>query len=247
MNVLAGDFSAADKSLLSWEHASATFPDADHRGEPAAFRLLLDLELGRNDEVGLLAHRYLEESLGWSQGIAVVFDIEALRALYFSGGLSKHEFDAARRDWLSRTEQRQQVDLEPSFFQWYEAYVEPVRDADDARLALQQRPPGLQNFDQEVLSAQANEKFGRLFYLAGDSEAALDYLRKSATACSFTHPLHQTTAIYYYGEALERTGDTNSACAEYAKVTRRWGKEPRSITASAALVRSQQLHCTQSH
>jgi serine/threonine-protein kinase len=241
LNVLAGDFVAAEKSIAAWEQAARSFSDADHHGGPAGFRINMYLELGANHDVEILARRYLDESRAWSKGGSIVCDIEGHRALYLAGATSKTDFDAFRREWLAREDARWRGIYDPLAYKWYEAYVQPVRDADDARLALVQKP--VATYDHEVINAQGHQQFGLMYALAGKEDVALNHLRKAASACTFNRPLEQTLAIQLYGQALARAGDAKGACAEYARVLRRWGGEPRSVTASAARVSARELRC----
>ncbi len=128
---------------------------------------------------------------------------------------------------------------------WLRAYAAPAETADDAKgavtvLASFLPPPVARDL------ASVDALYGRVLFLAGRIDDALPHLRTAAATClAFDDPFAQTRAFADLGRALEARGDKMGACDAYATVLARWGHAtPRSITASAASVRSRALGCS---
>jgi serine/threonine-protein kinase len=86
---------------------------------------------------------------------------------------------------------------------------------------------------------------GRAFLLGGDLPEATRWLGAATRSCSIlTHPVETIAAARWLGEARERAGDRDGACATYADVVRRWGTAtPRSVSATEARDRARSLGC----
>ncbi|WP_394840310.1 protein kinase [Pendulispora rubella] len=233
IQVISGAFDDAERTLTEWEAEAQHFTDAEHHGMPAGQRLLLNLELGRKSRVATLAHAYLERSRAWTESGLTVFDIEAERFLYFAGAISREEFAHFRDDWLLAAQHRRIGWQDMDLYQWYEAFVQPVFDRDDALLAISRRPPGLVP-DREIMNPEAMFRVGRMYLLAGQAPEALPFLKMSVDACFYRFPIPRMWARLEYARALVQTGEPAEAYKQLQTVTQRWGRDTRSATGTEA-------------
>ncbi|WP_394836773.1 hypothetical protein LVJ94_07680 [Pendulispora rubella] len=230
LRVSSGAFDDAERTLDAWEAEAQNFSDADHRGRPAVERLLFNLELGRNAKAATLAQTYLEQSRAWTEGASIVFDIEAYRVLYWSGAIDRARFGQLRDDWLRASEHRRSGMNELKLYRWYEAFVEPVVDAEDARLAIAQRPAGMEEPDREIMQTQSLQRLGRMYLLAGQMDEAVAFLGRAVGACFYRYPFHRMWANLDYAIALRQRGDRPRAREALDTISHGWGKDPRSKT-----------------
>ena len=86
---------------------------------------------------------------------------------------------------------------------------------------------------------------GRAFLLGGDLPEATRWLGAATRSCAIlTQPVETISSARWLGEARERAGDRDGACAAYATVVRRWGAAtPRSVSATEARDRARALGC----
>jgi hypothetical protein len=120
----------------------------------------------------------------------------------------------------------------------------PVVAPDEAKKALESFPAGaVPDSGDEALVT--NFAIGRALVLADRHREAEPFLRAATGRCvGFEFPLIRARAEYLFGEALERKGDVQGACAAYGSLLDRWGKtKPVSATAVAARKRRTGLKC----
>jgi eukaryotic-like serine/threonine-protein kinase len=94
-------------------------------------------------------------------------------------------------------------------------------------------------------------RVGKVYLMAGKTDAALVSLRRVAAMCnvlSLYRSGRQTIAYMHdhlwFGEALEAKGDKPGACEAYAVILDRWkNAKPRSVTVEKAKERSHVLGC----
>ncbi|WP_394827129.1 protein kinase domain-containing protein [Pendulispora albinea] len=230
LQVSSGAFDDAERTLDAWQAESLRFSDADHRGRPAVERLLLNLELGRTKKAASLARTYLEQSRAWTEGASIVFDIEAYRVLYWSHAIDRTEFDRLRAAWLLASEHRRAGMNEMALYRWYEGFVEPVATEEDAVLAVSRRPEGMEEPDRELMQTQSMQRLGRMYLLAGQTDQALVFLKRSVESCFYRYPFHQMWANLDYAAAVSQKGDTALALKSIDTILHRWGNDPRSKT-----------------
>jgi hypothetical protein len=85
---------------------------------------------------------------------------------------------------------------------------------------------------------------GRAQLIAGELDAAIDSLRRTADDCSvLVDPIAVTRARLLLGRALERRGDRAEACESYRRVVDAWAASPESRTHREATARSKAV-CT---
>ena len=89
---------------------------------------------------------------------------------------------------------------------------------------------------------------GKVYWLAGDTDRALPFLRAEAAACGISNGI---TALadairdhLLLGQALEAKGDKSGACDAYGVILDRWkNAKPRSVTLEKAKERAKALAC----
>jgi len=130
-------------------------------------------------------------------------------------------------------------------YRWYEAFVEPVVDAQDALLARSERPQGMEEPDREIMQTQAMQRLGRMYLLSGHIDEALVFLKRSIDACFYRYPFHQMWANLDYAIAVSQRGDSALALKSLDTISRRWGNDPRSKTNQEARALAARLHSRQ--
>lgn len=87
--------------------------------------------------------------------------------------------------------------------------------------------------------------YGRVLLALGKVEEAAAAFESYTNSCNgATDPFWHTRSFLWLGEAREKLGQNEKACAAYRVVLDRWGKaEPRSVTADAARARMKVLRC----
>ena len=248
VDVLQGDFDAAERGALELERASAGESGATAHAEPA--RLLVEIyrETGRDAAARSVADRYIKRRDAWvpahrvDDGAIESDPIpEMLGVLRHTGGLDEAGFAAKRRDWL-RAWETKTTDV---FFHyvWVYAFALPAETPDEARAALAELPKyaPLPSFLPQSL---ATAHIGAVYLHAGEIANAIPYLKKSTASCmALYRPLVHTQAHLALGDALASRGDKAGACASYQTVLERWGKDRRSVSAQAARTGRAKLHC----
>jgi serine/threonine-protein kinase len=244
-----GDFTAAERALTDLEHAAAgSTAEANHFG---AFMLLLTyLEEGANARAIAEAEEYSRKMEAWSLDLGESYARGfALAELVRAGKMTAGELRARMDEWA-----RASVARLP---QWRQAHRWVMRHAsvetpEEARDALSLAPPELLPY--YVSLSHFRGTIGRVLALAGETEKALPYLKAEASFCgaeydydsvydSF-HWLRQMEDRLVLGQALERSGEREGACAQYAIILDRWGHaKPRSVTADKAKERAKALGC----
>jgi len=166
---------------------------------------------------------------------------ERTRALYITGQIDR---DEAHRQQAKNEEG---LIARGGFYsaeaRWLDAYVQAVRDAEDARFAIAHRP---NNFivDAENTDHAGATDLGRMYLLAGEVDKALGSLRRATNSCLFAKALYNVHAHAWYGDALAKAGRTREACEQYSYVLERWGHEPRSRTVRAVREAAGRLKCS---
>jgi hypothetical protein len=126
---------------------------------------------------------------------------------------------------------------------WLEGYAAPTQTREEAETALAALPD-YAPIPTLTLSGWTIPALAKVHALAGRTNEALPELRLFASSChALVEPLAYVQAELAYGEALEASGATASACAAYGVVLKRWGAAKRSVTAAAAAARAKTLGC----
>jgi len=233
MHLYDGDFDAASRDMDSWQSAT-TSSDAFQRGLPFAYRIELELELGRNDDARRTAREFAYRSEAWLVQDNWDGPIESIRALYFTSEISRSEFRAARETAVVKQIARGGGFYSIPAIRWFDDYVQTARDKVDAIEAVAARPPD-SVIDPLYTYAGVDAWLGRAYLLAGHLDQALPLLKRAASSCTILKKPHDYIhGLLWLGDALEQKGDHREACNAYAKVIERWGREPRSITARQA-------------
>ncbi|WP_394838933.1 serine/threonine protein kinase [Pendulispora rubella] len=235
-----GQFDVAYRVLDTWDKAALTTADGALRWLPFAYRIDLDLELGRIDAAKAAARAAVDASQTWLPNESWYMPAERTRALYFTGLISRDEAH------------RQQVPNEQGFarggfyspdLRWIDAYVQTVRDAEDAQFAISHRPSASPILDAEHVDLFATSDVGHMYLLAGDVDKALVSLHRASNSCLFAKALYSVHAHAWYGDALAKAARKREACEQYGYVFQRWGHEPRSRTVRAVSEGAARLEC----
>jgi tetratricopeptide (TPR) repeat protein len=129
-------------------------------------------------------------------------------------------------------------------FVWVQAFAVPARTREDALLALARMPEFLPITDPLNRLADRDEAIGRVYYLAGQYDAALPFLQRAASSCTApAEPFPHVWSEYELGMTYSALGRKEEACESLTRVVKRWGREPRSVTASAARSKMAELGC----
>ncbi|WP_394851159.1 protein kinase domain-containing protein [Pendulispora rubella] len=243
-HVLTGDFATVAEALAAWDEEVANRKYEEDHAMVAKLRFYLAMELGDRPLTARLAAQYLSRREAWLASSYYDWEIVPLRIQYLAGGLSREAFQARRKAWLTRTAATHQPLRNESNTRWIEAYAFAAithADAVDALRALPESPP---TFDALRTDVGDDLAMGRVYFLAGETEKALPYLRHGARSCqALRFPFEHTWIHLQLGESLERAGDPSGACGAYGIVLSRWGKDPRSVSARAARLRWAALRC----
>ncbi|WP_394849938.1 protein kinase [Pendulispora brunnea] len=241
-DVLTGNFAELERVLDAWNKLLAGKKYEIDHVPVESLRFNLAMELGDRRRAAQLAAQYLSQR---DSLLASMYDWEIvpLRTQYLAGGLSRQAFETRRQAWLDRVSNGPPR-IEELNSRWTEAYAHAAvtqADALAALRALPQNPPVWDVIRQEPEDELAA---GKVYFLAGDTDTAVRYFRHGARRCqALRRPFEHTWLHLHLGMALERTGDTAGACAAYDVVLKRWGKEPRSVSAKTARARRASLHC----
>jgi serine/threonine-protein kinase len=245
---LQGRFDVTLARLDEADRASASSPA--HRDEldgfaPAAaqrIKTLLEIgdERGARDVAGALVDR-LDVARQTSR---VLGDDGVYLWVLRAAGVP---LDPARRDWVSAA----LASATPRGAVWLFAWANPATtraDAEDALSALGGKdglelPRGAEN----MMSVAAGDgPAGNVLLLAGRATEAIPFLRRASASCllPLEAPFELIHARLELATALERTGDTEGACAVYGELIERLGHAtPRSVSAEEARVAAARLRC----
>jgi serine/threonine-protein kinase len=245
-----GDFPAVHAALraLTAYTAGATMEKAHF---PALVEMALYVEAGDQAAALRTADDYLKRRLAWQ------YDGEGDKREYAlgiqrrAGRISDAQARATRDAWVAEDRKMGM----PEKWIWTFNYAWPATTPAEAREAVSALAEPI---PVRALEYLPNELVvGRAYVLAGDADAALPHLRAIATWCGpmpnsaadIASPNWEAAVVvghHYLGLALEQKGDKDGACAEYARVLRRWGNaKPRSTTAEEARKHARALGCPQ--
>ena len=239
--LLTGDFEAARRVLAEAD----TQPIADTYTLVLS-RVLLDFELGEPARARADADAALATAAVHPQGTLPLFEILQIGVDYKSGG-PRSAFLARRDAWMTRLKSDAAPGLEWDTLTWLLAYELPARTPRDAIDALASLPRASWERQASSFMAQTIGDYttrGMLHHLAGDLPSALADLAQAANDCTVLGDVHWSTrAQLEYGLALEESGRNDEACVHYARVVKRWGNEPRSVSAAKARSHAAKLGC----
>jgi serine/threonine-protein kinase len=250
---LRGDFVTAESALTRWNAATKDLADLERHASPVADLLDLYDEIGQPQRAAAVGASFLAKKDAWIS--PAVMDDDALRAdptpraleAVFragGGGHSRAWWGEQRRAWEAAISARLPAGQRNYLWMFGEAAV--VETPEEARAALAR----LAELGLPVPPYRPRERrleaVGHTYMLAGADEQARAELASAARSCSAQRdPFGNTRAHDLYGQALERSGDTAGACAEYAVVLARWGAaKPSSHTAAHAKQRAAALRCS---
>jgi serine/threonine-protein kinase len=249
LDVLSGDFIAAEEDAHAYEHLVAG--NGSRAAHATAARELADLyeETGRTADAAAVADDFIHRQDAWvgdprAENFAIGRDatVDMLAVLLRAGKLTRAEFEAKRTAWA----QTWRSMMKPRFvpFIWIHGYAGTARTVDDATAALAAMP-AYEPIKQYHPHTFADGDIGRVYLLGGKLDDGLAYLRTAGASCLATEfPIQHTRAELALGEALEAKHDTAGACAAYHVVLERWGTaHPRSTTGDLARGRARALAC----
>jgi serine/threonine-protein kinase len=249
LDLVAGDFAAAEKRLLALEQSLASEPGAQAHAEPSALLLRIAEETGRPDQTREIAEGFLARRDAWAaphrvDDVSIFLDPvpEMLGALSRTGALSPVQLEDRRGEWL-RTWNAKTAGPYKGYL-WIAGWAVPattVQQASDALSALADYG-ALPTFTPTIT---AMGYVGRVYRLAGRTSEAVDALRRGVASCTLLgEPIAHTRAWLELGLALEAQGDRAGACEAYGVPIARWGRaKPRSVTAEHARARAAALGC----
>jgi eukaryotic-like serine/threonine-protein kinase len=254
--VYEGDFVSAERDLL----ALAREDDEDPELMATSGLLWIYGEEGDVAKATATAetyvHRLPAEGSRWQTGYSVVGPYLsrplASVALRLGGHATVADVRSMRDAWVREWTPLAPARLRGTLWTWFYAYtVVTPADASDALDAL----PSYSPLPSYELMPQFAGAVGRVRALAGDADAALPLVRAEAARCGTSVTIaelqgigadvQQTRDRLLLGELLEKKGDHEGACIQYAAVSARWGQaKPRSRTADEAKARARALGCT---
>lgn len=238
LDVYDGEFEKAYREIDAWDRVVATSSDAFERSYPRIWRIELNLELGRTKEAAEVAQSFALASHAWLPSDFYDTRIATARALYLTSQIGRTEF-LQKRDVAIEMQQRKGGYYSSPGVRWLENYVETLRDPEDVAAAVEAEPSERLLIDPLEHDDGVDAALGRLYIRAGRIDEAIASLRRATATCQFGKPEYQVRAFLWLGEALEQKQDLPGACKAYAQVLERWGREPKSVTARAARVRSE--------
>ncbi len=249
LDMVAGDFTQAEKRLLAVEQSLALEPGAQAHAEPSALLLRIAEETGRSDRARAIADGFLARKDAWAaphrvDDVSIFLDPvpEMLGALSRAGALSPAALEERRGEWLRAWSAKTGGPYKG--FLWIAGWAVPTttaQQAGDALGALSEYGAA-PRFSPTV---PASGYVGRVYRLAGRTGEAVEALRRAAATCTvLSEPVAHTRAWLDLGLALEAQGDGAGACAAYQVPIARWGRaKPRSVTAEQARGRAAALGC----
>ncbi|WP_394820511.1 hypothetical protein [Pendulispora albinea] len=240
--VLDGRFEQAYESLDAWDHAIAHSADAHERAMPFTCRIDLDLELGRTEAARRAATSFVEASQAWLPEETWDMPAERTRALYLTDQIGRSAFRQRRAQDELELRARNGWWAAPNV-RWFDSYVQNVKDAEDARVAVAAQPATRPFLEAAFRNRYVDSELGRMYLYAGQLDKSLELLRRATKSCSYVRGLYVFRAHALYGDALARRARPREACEHYAYVLQRWGHEPGSRTARDATESALRLGC----
>jgi len=237
--LLTGDFQAARDHLIAATEAHKNDPDVSVQVDSAFWLCSVHLETGDPDAATAVADALLAKSKALS---ATPFGVDPSLALlackHEAGSMTSEEFGKLRDTWVDELVadwKKQEKEIVPGFF-WIQLHAQFVRDEATAKAALARKKEFFPMPTTVMGSAGRHAIVGRALAMAGRAKEAVAELRPAMAACDeLSDPLAYIGARYWYGVALEESGDEAGAKKAYEMVLARWGDaKPRSVTAERA-------------
>ena len=236
---LRGDFRAADASTKKW--------DAALKAEKRESSIAMLKRFAIAEEVGQLAAYRAEILATWTRSQAWLepSDPARLRLAHREhqvGLITKDELGRRRDAWKkARIEQSARGGAPVSEETlWRAMFVNDAETPDEAREALAYYAEGgTPKLSVEDGAPRDHLAFGLAYVRAGDYARALPLLRDGTRMCrDLEDRFAQTQALFFFGQALEHTGDVAGARQAYGEVVAAWGKaKPPSVSAARARAR----------
>jgi hypothetical protein len=241
-----GDFGAAQAAMRELENDLGPSPNITARfststGLWVAAQEAGDVGLARNTALG-----FVQRADAWTATSPEELAMPAamLLLLRSSGGIDRDTFVKKRAEHLARAEaalarsddaggtsadrMRRMV--------WFYGYALAAETPDDARAAIDAlaRYPALA--DVSTMQSVNAGTIGRVFWLAGENERAIPYLRRGAVTCYLLNSVpHQVYARLWLAGALAATGARDEARSLYQGIIDQWGAAKlRSATVAKA-------------
>lgn len=235
-----GDFAGAEVSAREWLAALGAPPDIAMQVMPNSFLVTTLLETGRPAEVAAAAQTFLDKATAYQpEAFGDDWSIYFINAAAKAGAVDAAKLAASREQWL-KAQRRRRPQAAGLIHYWRDAYGEWVRDADDARLALEAlaalREQGLVVPAHGMLDPGLALALGQTMLLAGQAPEARPMLEFAASSCvGMLEPYRSTRAQLMVGLAREADGDVAGARGAYEVVVKRWPET--SVTAAQARAR----------
>jgi serine/threonine-protein kinase len=247
--VLSGDFLRAETLARAAYDAIRESTVATDHGHATRILVSILREMGKTHEASLIGAEFLAGRDAWEPNArlddwALSDDPTplALLARMEDGAVSRTIFERDRARTIDRWTARIEEHLHA--FIWIDGYAIPSETPELAKEAIDALPTYLPLPPYTPLTL-ASFDIGRTSLLGGRVDDALPWLEKAAKNCfPLDHPIENTRAHFFLGQAREAKGDKDGACAAYGVVRERWGSaKPRSVTAEKALTRVKALGC----
>jgi serine/threonine-protein kinase len=246
--VFTGDFSQAFADYAAAEKVLANEPSELEHAYAASIVLDAFAEAGQSADGTRFGTAYLERRGAWfpmpsSASVPDDYDLapRMLAMLRRNGAIDATTLASRRSQWSSSwvvPGHTPEIDI------WIREFAQPSETPAEAREALD-RLPRTANLKPSARFRETDAGVGHVYLLAGRPADALPFLRSALRGCEeYGAGLLRTRVRDWLGQALEATGDSAGACAEYRVVANRWGHaKPRSITAEHAKGRLAALKC----
>jgi serine/threonine-protein kinase len=237
-----GRFDEGDARTRQLAKLVATANDITRRSGAAMLLVESALESGRTRDADAMAGEYLKTSDILWKGPPMVDPAPFMRSVTLrAGGSSLDAWRTANAEWILANTPRAQL-TPPAL--WTHAFGWGLDTPEAASAALDELTKVGGEPIPEVWT-QETAHIGHAYLLAGRGKDGIRSLQLSAQLCSrLLLPFTYVRGLLWFGEALEATGDTQGACAQYGAVVTRWGHaKPRSVTAEEARKRAAALHC----
>jgi eukaryotic-like serine/threonine-protein kinase len=250
LDVYQGDFASAERALLELDRAVSL--RVDEYGHIATMQLLALYEEEGDVRSGILvAKEYLRRLPAWVDGGPNITRGLAVATLRRAGSLLSAQANDTTEVWLAKWRPRLEGTVHATWFDLYGSVARTPLEARDALAALPDYvplPPATMAGCGRFLG-----DLGRVYALAGETDAALPLLRSAVRSCANVPSGKDIPSILPFGvvrdrlalgQILEQTPDRGGACEEYGAILARWGRaKPRSVTADKARERSRALGC----
>jgi serine/threonine-protein kinase len=247
--LLRGDFPTAQRAIEAVDRLRVDDTSESAHGFLASTRIQLAEESGDDAEALRIANSYGDRAAALEHDFSPGrWRVAVVR--HRLGKLSDAELDAQRsalrQEMASQFPPRWKANADFATWAQFEARDAKGKAEAEAVLARMPAEPAHPAETEDLIVPTLMQE-------AGHSAEALPRLEEWCSACTVmgqarSDPLEDT--LWYMqghvtlGAALEATGDTKSACAAYAVVTKRWkDAKPRSLSLEKAQARIAALHC----